>query len=185
MKKSTLAQLFATIFAVSCMTGLNAQEHDGERQIKIQKFHTIDHDVHIDGEVNKIIKVKLNHEQGEPIDVELDINGEPHVFTFTEDEINDSDLLEQRLADLDEESKEHLINLLTNLNIGEPHLQVHLDDDIEKQVFVFKTDGEQPNFKFNFGKTGDSVKVIEKLLEHSELTPEQLDELQQIINSKR
>lgn len=221
MKKSTLSTLIASLFtAAVASTAMAKAGHDSDFK-------------HV--EERKMIKIELDRENEGPVNLEIDVDGEHNIFTFTQEELDDQDAIEAKLADVDETTRETVLDALSNLNAGPGHIVFHSnssDDNhdgskVIKKKFVV-IDGNEGgdhetiielakngdfkqlhkiieshtatgdgvhgpmvikldkggNFQFNGGGE-HSVNVIKKLIENGELSQTQLDEIQQMLDSKR
>ena len=203
MKKSILAALFTGLFAVSALAG-----DDGH-----------------------MMKIELKKELGQGTTINLNNDGDTQVFEFTEEELQDGDLINTRLEGLDDETKKAVLNALNGIHFDgnnkmfineEVHNQDgnkfvfistdELVDSDELHTVVIDMQGSAPSnglhkvfkhkggdgFAFQFGNGGDggnrimlhkdsdqAADVIQKLLEHSELSADQVDQIQQALDAKR
>jgi hypothetical protein len=130
MKKSTLASIFAGLFTAAIATTAFAKaghddsyNHDGEQ---------------------RMIKIKMQHDENALATIELNMNeGETQSFTFTHEELQDLALVEARLGDVDQETREALLTTLENLNAHRDGLVWQTNDgEAQKQVFVIKHGGD-------------------------------------------
>ena len=200
MKKSILASLFAGLFAVSAFAG---------------------------DEV-RMMKIELKKELGEGTTLNLNQGGDTQVFEFTEEELQDKDLVNARLEGLDEDTKNAVLNALNGIHMDDNNL-MFIDEEVHNKdgnKFVFIStdelvDGDEPHkvlinmqgsagsngvhkvfkqkgangFAYKFGNGDNKIMlhkdsnhaadVIQKLLEHSELTADQVDLIQQALDAKR
>lgn len=203
MKKSILASLFAGLFAVSAFAG---------------------DDVHM-------MKIELKKELGEGTTLNINQDGNTQVFEFTEQELQDDDVVNARLEGLDDDTKETVLNALNGVHL-DGNNQMFIDEEVHNKdgnKFVFIStdelvDGDEPHkviidmqsshdskglhkvfkhkggdgFAFQFGNGGNGANrvmlhkdsdqaadVIQKLLEHSELSASQVDQIQQALDTKR
>ena len=97
MKKSILASLFAGLFAVSAFAG-----DDGH-----------------------MMKIELKKELGQGTTINLNHDGDTQIFEFTEEELQDSDFINTRLADLDDDTKKAVLNALNGIHFD--GIFAHLD----------------------------------------------------------
>ena len=211
MKKTALTTLFASLFSVVVAGGAIASaSHDSETQVE-----------------RKMIKIELDQEQQGPAVIEIDVDGDHHVFEFSQEELQDLDAIEAQLANLDEKVREAVMNAITGLKQGPGEIvwEHHDGEQHDKQVFIFNssagadTDAEViidmaksgdfkqlhkiiethigdaggamkfkigNGHKFEFHSDGKhNLSVIEKLIESSDLTSEQLDAIAQMVEQKR
>ncbi len=200
MKKSIIAAIFTGLFAVSALAA----------------------------DETRVMKIEVKKETGNPVVIDIDNNGNTQVFEFTDEELKDADLIENRLAGVDEKTREAVMNALSGISMGDGNMVWVNDDedgDDKKKFVIIKQmdsgDGEfqhdvmidfdgasdvggvhkvikhkiDKHFKIKVGgeghgmklhhDTGHAAKVIQKLLENAELTPEQLEKIQQALDAKR
>ena len=124
MKKSTLSTLIASLFTVAIAgTAVAKAGHDKE-------LH----------EERKMVKIQMDHQNEGPVNFEIDIDGNHHVFEFTQEELNDQDAIAAKLADVDEQTRQTVMDALGNLNAGPGHIVFHHngehDGDMVKKKFV-------------------------------------------------
>lgn len=200
MKKSIIASIFAGLFAVSAMAA----------------------------DETRVMKIEVKKEIGSPVVIDIDNDGNAQVFEFTDEELKDTDLIENRLAGVDEKTRKAVMNALSGLNMGDGNM-VWVDeemegDDLKKFVIVKQMDSVEgevahevmididgasdigslhtvikekvgKHFKIKIGDdthkmklhhdSGHAAKMIQKLLENAELTPQQLEKIQQALDAKR
>ncbi|NQZ06028.1 MAG: hypothetical protein HRT35_02610 [Algicola sp.] len=200
MKKSILASIFAGLFAVSALAADDA----------------------------RMVKVEVKKETGSPIVIDINNDGDVQVFEFTEEESKDQDLIENRLAGVDEKTRKMVMQALSGIHSGHGNMvwvDDEMDGDDKKKFIIIKDintiDGDfdhdvmididgasgvsglhkvikhkmSKHFNIKIGDvghgmklhhdSGHAAKLIQKLLENSELTQEQLDQLQQALDAKR
>lgn len=124
MKKSTLSTLIASLFTVAIAgTAVAKAGHDKE-------FH----------EEHKMVKIEMVHENNEPVNIDVNVDGNHHVFEFTQKELKDQDAIAAKLADVDEQTRQTVMDALGNLNAGPGHIVFHHngehDGDMVKKKFV-------------------------------------------------
>ena len=140
MKKSTLSTLIASLFTVAIASTAMAKAGHDEHSV----------------EERKMIKIEMDHKTDSPVNLEIDVNGEHNVFTFTQEELDDQDAIEAKLANVSEETRQSVLDALSNLNAGPGHIEFHHEDNhdgskVIKKKFVV-IDGSQG---------GDSETIIE------------------------
>lgn len=143
--------------------------------------------------------------------IEVAENGNETPFKFVFEGKPDEQAIEDAIAELSPEKQEKIRNILNNLHLdfseemdGERVFAFKFDDNSDghkielhrvkewadtvknNMVFVGDNDKSAKVYKFMFGDNGTKSQfdVIKKLVESSELTAEQISELQDIINSK-
>lgn len=219
MKKSTLTTLIASLFTVAIAnTAIAKAGHDDQMH-----------------EERKMIKIEMAHENEGPVNIEINIDGEHNAFEFTQEELDDPDAIEAKLAGVDEKTRESVMSALNNLSAGTGHIVFHHDGEGDGQHMLKKkfvvidgshghdseviidlakngdftqlhkivgshtmsgsssdSDGNPVVFKFKrgdgvslLGDSKHSVSVIEKLINNTNLTPEQLDAIAQMVENKR
>lgn len=151
--------------------------------------------------------ITIEANDNEAVKINIVKNDDKQVFTVSQAALKDPDLLSIELAGADQETITHLTKVLSNLHqVGEHQVMISIDDNSsddlhemqkvvkkiwvtedgndgdlsnidEEHMIIFDTDGEEgTNMPFN---------VLKHLLSKSELTKDQLDDLQNIIDSKR
>jgi hypothetical protein len=187
MKKSTLATLFAGLFAAALAGSTIA--HDGEKMLKIE----------MDKEQNGPAVLKINHD------------GDHQVFEFTDEQLQDPAYIESQLADLDENTRNMVMNALKGVDID---IEINNDGDDRKVFVIAKADdmdghdGDQRIFhkviKRNISDAighkimvsgghamnihqdpAHATQLIKTLLNKAELTPEQIEAIQQQLDAKQ
>ncbi len=149
-----------------------------------------------------------------PAEIYITQNGEQQVLIISQEALTDKELLLTELSSVSEEVQQHISQALSDLHSVETKIKIEHDSDNEqhkvwiqndveevhiaggKDKFAFVTvDGEESKdmkviIKQSNGLHFDSVKgasfnAILHLLKSSELTAEQLDTLQSILDSQR
>lgn len=147
--------------------------------------------------VHQIIKIEAT--DNGPAEVSITQNGDLQVFTISQAALQDDELLLSELSGVSEEMQQHISQALSGLHTAkgfERVIETEMDYDanIEKFAFV-NIDGENSKdikviIKQVDGLHFDSAKnasftAIQHLLKSAELSAEQLNTLQQILDSKR
>ncbi|MDE3272390.1 hypothetical protein [Pseudoalteromonas sp. G4] len=179
LKKTLLLPVIATL----TFAGTSAIAGEQEKKVKVVEMKT---------------DVELVSADGEHAPIKLVFDGKP-----SEEEI------EKAIADLSPEKQEKIRKIVKNLNVEhsddgvkvfafktgdsdvEKHIEIHSDAEFStsegNNVFVMSDGTKHAQvFKFKFeGEEGDGAfKAIKHLLESSELTPNQIVELQNILSQK-
>jgi hypothetical protein len=159
MKKSIVASIFAGLFAVSALAA----------------------------DDTRVMEIEVKKETGSPVVIDINNDGNTQVFEFTKAELEDTDLIENRLAGVDEKTREMVMNALKGIHTGHESM-VWLDDekmgDDMNKFFKIKIGDGSHQLKLH-RDSGQSANIIQQLLESSELTQVQLDQIQQALDSKR
>lgn len=197
MKKSILATLFAGLFTLGAVAG----------------------------DDSRMMKIEMKAESGSPTVINID-NGEgAQVFEFTKEELQDKQLVEDRLMHLDDDTRDAVLGALNGIHMDGDNM-VFIKEDIDvgdhnKMVVIKKSGdvgidvdhdfivdgngshsihklreiiskkmGDKIVIKMDDGmklhhKGGHAAHMIEKLLNSSDLTQEQLDQIQQALDAKR
>jgi len=182
--------IIATLFGITLATGVIASE---------KQHQTI------------TIEAKDNG----PAEVSIIQNGEQQVFVISQDALKDKELLLNELSGVSEEVQQHISQALSGLHsVSGAQIEIRHDSDNDKHrvwvqndieevhvvedqgnfAFVTLEDEDASNMKIIInqaqGLHHDSVKgasfnAIQHLLKRSELSADQLDILQGILDSKR
>ena len=160
IKKSTLSALIVSLFTVAVTgTAMAKAGHDSDFE-------------HV--EERKMIKIELDREKEGPMNLEIDVNGEHNVFTFTQEELDDQDAVEAKLADVDQTTCQTVLSALSNLSAGPGHIVFHTNDSgddhdgskVIKKKFVVIDGNEDANAEtiIELAKNGD-VTQLHKIVE--------------------
>lgn len=180
--------------------------------------------------VHEMVKVKAV--EGKDIKVFVVNSGEKNKYTFSVEELESMDNVTAKLGDLDKETSDKIVTLLSKLEDYDTKVVVLNDTDMTRgdktsSVFMLKTDDKngtkhieidvvgdakfsdkrlakmlladgkkmhKGKHKGKKGKKGkkegkmkhkDTVKVLTKIINKSELTAEQVDELTELLASKK
>ncbi|NQZ12959.1 MAG: hypothetical protein HRT35_37925, partial [Algicola sp.] len=145
MKKSILASLFAGLFAVSAFAG-----DDGH-----------------------MMKIELKKELGQGTTINLNHDGDTQIFEFTEEELQDSDFINTRLADLDDDTKKAVLNALNGIHF-DGNNQMFINEEVHNQdgnriVFISTNDlvdGDEPHRVIIDMKGSSSGNGFHKVFKH-------------------
>ncbi|WP_299262709.1 hypothetical protein [uncultured Psychrosphaera sp.] len=178
--------------------------------------------------VREMVKVKAV--EGKDIKVFVASSGEKNKYTFSAEELKSMDNVTAKLGDLDKETSDKIVTLLSKLEDYDTKVVVLNDTDITRgdktsSVFMLKTDDKNGtkhieidvvgDAKFNdkhlvkmlladgkkmhkgkhkgkhegkmkgHMRDKDTVKVLTKIINKSELTAEQVEELTELLASKK
>jgi len=157
--------------------------------------------------------ITIEAKSGGPAEVSISNNGEVQIFTISEEALKDKDLLLSELSGASDEVQQHISQALLGLHSIQD-LDIEIDhDSVHNKVWIQKgaedahafsdkgnvafvtVDDESTNdmkviIKQGHGLHIDSAKnasfsAIKHLLKSSELSAEQLNTLQEILDSKR
>jgi hypothetical protein len=165
-----------------------------------------------EGVKHKIIEIKAV--KGENVNVMVEASGSSQTVIISDDELADSDLLEAKLASLDDETRETVLQALKDLqnvsvsvgldsaefmhggkhrvmvvNKGDGHLvKMAGDNDIEIEI-----EGDEKHIMRRHIVIGDDIHealtghtdVIARLIERGEFSQEELDKIQAAVDAKR
>lgn len=211
MKKSTLSTLIASLFTVVvagsalAKAGHDEQAHEERKMIKIEMEHQNEGPVNIEIDVDGNHQVfEFTHDElNDPSAIEAKLDG---VDESTRQSVMDAlsnlnTTFDQTFIHHDGQMKEKKVIVLGDSEGLDSELIVELVGngdfkEFHKIVKSHKSSGDKKDgpmvFKFSHGGDmklhGDSkqsINVIKKLIKHSDLTQEQLDAIQQMIDQKR
>jgi hypothetical protein len=116
MKKSIVASIFAGLFAVSALAA----------------------------DDTRVMEIEVKKETASPVVIDINNDGNTQVFEFTKAELEDTDLIENRLAGVDEKTREMIMNALKGIHTGHESM-VWLDDekmgdDMNKFIIIKQMD---------------------------------------------
>ena len=158
---------------------------------------------------HKIIEIKAV--KGENVNIMVDTNGKSETVIISHDELADPNLLKDKLTNLDDETRETVLEALKELSGNEPHdlmkmkhggkhkvivvnkgdgqlMKMSDDNDIEIQI-----DGDEGHImRKHIVIEDDSYDIIKghsdaiaKLIERGEFTQQELDRIQAALDAKR
>lgn len=118
---------------------------------------------------HQVVKVIAETEKG--VEVFVKNNGEKKSYSFDFDELQNSDNVEAKLGDLDETTKNKIVDLLSKLNQHDAAHVVLKDAEFSKgehetEVFVVKTSNGDDNMHIEIDVEGDGAnsKRIERII---------------------
>lgn len=154
-------------------------------------------------------KIEINALRGGDINVMVDTNGNAQTVTLSEAELADSELLEIKLANLDDETRETVLQELKGLLENEAHdpsMIMHgedhkvivvkkgsgllmkmsgdndIDIDLDKRHVIQKRIVLEDD---SYDIIKDHTDAIAKLIERGEFSPQELDRIQAALDAKR
>jgi hypothetical protein len=158
---------------------------------------------------HRVIEIKAV--KGENVNVMVDANGNSQTVIVSHDELADSDLLEAKLADLDDETRETVLQALQGLSgSGALDSAQHMHGGKHRVMILNKGDGQllemggDTNIEIEIDGDdkhvmrrhiviGDDIHealtghtdAIAKLIERGEFSQEELDKIQAAVDAKR
>jgi hypothetical protein len=154
--------------------------------------------------------IEIKAVKGQDVNVWVDSDSGSQTVIVSADELENSDLLADKLAGLDEQTRETVMDALQGISMsgdGEAHVAVEKvfvmnkgdgqriefigADDGELDIEVLQGDGQRIIRKHVIHTDGASSSlkghtgVISKLIEKGEFSQEQLDEIQAALDAKR
>ncbi len=140
MKKAVLAAFVSGVIATGFIGGVVAgSEHGVEKELSLS----------VERESDSLIKLKVG------------VNGDMYRYELTQAELNDKDLLAGRLSDLDQETRDEVINGLSGLMVGNHHHLAKKGKHGERRVRIVKNfevaEGNEEPTVFVFTDGDDQV----------------------------
>ncbi len=146
MKGSKLNLITASLLSCSLLLSTNVfAGHHKEKKVK---------------PIHEMIKVKA--QQGQDIKVMVVTKGDKNKYTFTTDELSNTDNVKAKLGDLDTETQEKVLQVLSTLEQHDANLVVVKQLDIERgdkqsNVHLVKTKNENGTMHIEIDVEGDAV----------------------------
>lgn len=155
---------------------------------------------------HKIIEIKTK--KGADIDVMVEADGHSEQVVLTPEELNDPDILESKLAHLDDETRETVMSALSGISVsGEHGMEIHkakvitVNKGAGEQLHVYSDDVDV-DFEFVHGEGNKRIKkhivigdhdgvikghssAIVSLIDRGEFSQEELDKIQAAVDAKR
>ena len=167
-------------------------------QYAIANVQDVDEEVVIETVKHKVIQLKKM--TGQPTVIEIEEDGKMRVIELTADELADKSLLGNKLAGLDPETRETVMNALNHSGrmphrgskmvkshgqkdgvVKEIHFK-HMDtDDSEDHEIVFIDAADDISFN---GELKGHYKVVVKLIEKGKFSKQELDEIRAALDAK-
>jgi hypothetical protein len=188
MKKYNKAGLWALTYSVLTVIPLSyacANMQNVEKEVaKVDVKHKV---------------IELKKMSGQPIVIEIEEDGNMQVIELTADELADESLLSNKLAGLDPETRETVLNALNHSNpqhggmkmlktrlhkdgmMREIHIE-HMDGELEKEHEIVVINGSD-NLEFK-GEIKGHHKALVKLIEKGKFTKQELDEIRAALDAK-
>ena len=127
---------------------------------------------HGDHAEHQAVRIMASEEEG--VNIVVKSNGEMSNYSFELDELENIENIEAQLGELDDEQREKVVHLLSQLKEHDAKLIVLKDAEIEfeddtTEIFVIKTDDEEGNVHIEIDAEGEGVDMhspflIKKLL---------------------